>query len=156
MIEIPIPGVEILRIDNLVFDFNGTLAEDGRMVSGVGERLEYLSEHAAIHVLTADTFGEVRSELEGIHCRLTVIGENNQDVEKLEYVKRLGYERTVCFGNGRNDRLMMRHAGLSIGVVLAEAAYLKTLAAADVVCNGIISALDLFIKPKRLIATLRC
>ena len=66
MIEIDIPGYKIIQIKHLVLDFNGTLACDGEMLPGVKENLTMLSESIDIHVLTADTFGKVTSEMAGI------------------------------------------------------------------------------------------
>ena len=74
---------------------------------------------------------------------------------KLDYVKGLGCENTVCIGNGRNDRLMLKEASLGIAVALKEGVALTTLVSADVVCTGIVSALELLLNPLRLTATLR-
>ena len=73
----------------------------------------------------------------------------------MEYVKRIGSSTTVCIGNGRNDRMMLKEAGLGIAVILEEGAFSGTLFEADVVCTSILSALDLLLFPKRLQATLR-
>jgi soluble P-type ATPase len=155
MIEIPIPGHETLRLSFLVLDYNGTLACDGRILDGVRDRLEVLSKSLEIHVLTADTFGSVRSELTGIPCTLSVIPRENQAEAKASYVKVLGFERTVCIGNGRNDRLMLKQAALGIAVILEEGSSPETVLAADVVTHSILDALDLLLFPLRLTATLR-
>ena len=58
-----IPGSETLQIDNLVLDYNGTLATDGFLDEGVAERLEKLaSSGLSLHVITADTSGTVAAE----------------------------------------------------------------------------------------------
>ncbi len=155
MIEISIPGYKKLQLKYLVLDYNGTLAFDGQIIAGVKECLETLSSKIQIHVLTADTFGKVRSRLEGVSCELSILSEDNQDIAKLKYVKRLGYEHAVCIGNGRNDRLMLKEAALGIAVILEEGAAAETLFAADIVCTNIISALEMLVNPLRLTATLR-
>jgi soluble P-type ATPase len=155
MIEIDIPGYKKLALKHLVLDFNGTLACDGILLSGVADRLNALSEKLEVVVLTADTFGKAASELSGVSCSLTVLPLAGQDVGKRSVVERLGSESTVCIGNGRNDNLMLKAAGLGIAVVLEEGAARVTLAAADVVCTSILSALDLLTHPLRLVATLR-
>ena len=63
MLEIDIPGFGLVRLEHLVSDFTGTLSVDGRLLPGVKERLNKISEFMKIHVLTADTFGKVRAEL---------------------------------------------------------------------------------------------
>jgi soluble P-type ATPase len=155
MREIPIPGHETLRISFLVLDYNGTLACDGRILDGVRERLEVLSKSLEIHVLTADTFGSVQKELAGIPCTQFIVPLEKQAEAKASYVETLGLKRTACIGNGRNDRLMLRNAVLGIGVILQEGAFPETVLAADVVTTSILDALDLFLFPLRLAATLR-
>ena len=155
MLEIDIPGYRKLQLEHLVLDFNGTMACDGELFRGVRERLEALSAQLRISVLTADTFGKARSQLAGIPCDLAILPVENQDRLKLEYIRRLGPDTTVCVGNGRNDRLMLQEAGLGIAVVQAEGAAVQTILAADVLAPDILAALDLLTHPLRLVATLR-
>lgn len=155
MIEIDIPGYKKLKLKNLVLDYNGTLACDGEILPGVKARLTELAERLGIHVLTADTFGKVRSGLKGIPSELSILPLNHQDVGKLEYVKHLDAEYTAAIGNGRNDRLMLKESVLGIAVILGEGASMECVKAADVVCCTIVSALELLTNPMRLIATLR-
>jgi P-type E1-E2 ATPase len=155
MIEVNIPGHGPLSLDYLVLDHNGTLAVDGILASGVRECLEKLSEELTIFVVTADTFGKARAQLENIPCELTILPPGNQDRSKLAFVEKLGSDRTVCIGNGRNDALMLETAALGIAVVLTEGAAVTTLNSADVVCMGIVPALELLLNPLRLTATLR-
>ncbi|MGD9039939.1 MAG: ATPase P [Desulfobacteraceae bacterium] len=155
MIEVTIPGYKTLHLEHLVLDYNGTLAVDGELLPGVKEALKGLSEKLQVHILTADTFGKVRSQVKGIPCELSILPLENQDTGKLDYVKALGAENTVCIGNGRNDRLMLKEAGLGIAVILEEGVATETLVAADIVCTNILSALELLTNPLRLTATLR-
>lgn len=155
MIQIDIPGYGILNLKYLVLDHNGTLAVDGILEPGVKECLQQLSNDLRIYVVTADTFGKAKSQLEGVPCELTILPEGDQDQAKLNFVNTLGAEHTVCIGNGRNDRLMLQAAGLGIAVVLEEGAAMVTLTSADVVCTGIVPALNLLMNPLRLTATLR-
>ena len=65
MIELQIPGWGHLEIQNLVLDFNGTLATDGTLIEGVAQQLCRLHEQGVnIYVITADTNGTVRKECE--------------------------------------------------------------------------------------------
>ncbi len=155
MIEVEIPGYKRLQFKHLVLDYNGTLAVDGELLEGVKEALKSLAKTLQVHILTADTFGKVRSRIEGIPCELSILPLDNQDKGKLDYVKGLGAGHTVCVGNGRNDRLMVKEAALGIAVILGEGAAIETLVSADVVCTSILSALELLTHPLRLTATLR-
>jgi soluble P-type ATPase len=155
MIEIEIPGHRRLNLKHLVLDYNGTLAFDGQVIEGVKTCMEAIGDRIQIHILTADTFGKARSRLKGFPCRVSILSATDQDLGKLSYVKHLGYECTACIGNGRNDRLMLKEAALGIAVILGEGAAVESLLAADIVSTDIVAALELFIHPLRLTATLR-
>ena len=155
MLELNIPNYAALQIDNLVCDFNGTLAVDGALLPGVREALNGTAQKVAVHVVTADTFGQARQQLEGIDCTLTVLPEGNQAVAKQKLIQELGAERTIAVGNGRNDRLMLAEAAVGIAVLLEEGAACQTILEADVLVTSIDSAFAFFEKPRRLVATLR-
>lgn len=155
MLEIAIPGADTLRLEHLVADFNGTLAVDGELLPGVAEGLCQLAERLTLHVVTADTFGKAREALAGIPCELAILPPGRQDDAKRRYVENLGAPRCVCLGNGRNDRLMLAAAGLSIAVVQGEGAAVEALLTAVVAAPDIRVAMGLLLNPARLVATLR-
>ncbi len=156
MIEIDIPDFGRLRLAHLVLDYNGTLAFDGRLLSGVAELLELLAEHLRIHIITADTFGSVHQAFAGSNFTIHVLSPGNEAEGKDEYVRRLGSMSSVCIGNGRNDRLMLGEAGLGVAVLGREGTATQALLAADIVIPNIVDALGLLLHPKRITATLRC
>ncbi len=155
MITLDIPGYRQFLLNHLVLDYNGTLACDGILLPDVKESLNQLSQNLRIHVITADTFGQARSGLDGVNCHLSILAKEHQDAGKQEFIKRLGSSSVVCIGNGRNDRLMLKEAALSIAVILEEGACAETILAADIVCTSIIAACELLANPLRLVATLR-
>lgn len=155
MIELAIPGLAELRLRQLVLDYNGTLAEDGVLVPGVGDAIERLSGALAIHVVTADTFGSAARQLAQLPCSLDVLEPGAQDEAKLRFVEQLGAGRTVAVGNGRNDALMLRAAAVGIAVMLREGAAWRAIEHADIVCSDILHALELLTHPRRMVATLR-
>jgi len=155
MFEIDIPGHETLVVSFLILDYNGTIACDGHLLPGVRDRLEALSKSLSIHILTADTFGSVQREMTGIPCEVALIAKDNQTQAKADYVRRLGTQKTVGIGNGRNDALMLKEAGLGIAVIQEEGGAVETLLGADIVTRSILDALDLLLHPLRLAATLR-
>jgi len=156
MLNLEIPDFATLRLQHLVLDYNGTLAQDGKLLTGVTERLGLLKRNLQLHVLTADTFGNARTELANIpDARLVILDTQGQAQAKRDYVRELGSRITACIGNGRNDRLMLQEAALGIAVVQGEGAAGETLRAAHVVVRDIAGALDLLIQPLHLVATLR-
>lgn len=155
MMELTITGYKTLLLSYLVIDYNGTIACDGRLVPGSKELLEELSQSFAIHILTADTFGNVQKELSGVPCKIAVIGKGNEALAKAGYVQQLGAHKTVGVGNGRNDALMLKAAAIGIAVIQEEGCAVETLLAADIVTQNILDALELLRHPLRLTATLR-
>lgn len=150
-----IPGWKKLEISYLVFDYNGTLAIDGKLLPEMSQKLKQLAGLFEIHVVTADTFGMAAEQLKDLPCRLKILPVENQAEAKRNYVETLGAAQTAAIGNGRNDRLMLETAALGIALVQAEGAAVATVNNADVVCTRATDALDLFLHPKRLTATLR-
>jgi P-type E1-E2 ATPase len=155
MITINIPGYRKLALEHLVMDYNGTLAVDGSLIPGVRELLAKLAEDIHLHVITADTFGKAKENLEGINCSLRILKMEDQQLEKAEFVNELINNSVAAIGNGFNDALMLKEAALGIALIQKEGISSKTLMNSDIVCNSINDALDLLLNPKRLIATLR-
>ena len=155
MLELDIPGFKNLRLTHLILDYNGTLACDGRPLEGVRERLATLAASLDILILTADTFGTVKSQVAAWPCRVEVIPRGQEAEAKLAWVRDLGADQTIAIGNGRNDRLMLKEAALGIIVVQTEGTAVAALLAADLAAPGILEALDLLLLPGRLKATLR-
>jgi soluble P-type ATPase len=114
-----------------------------------------LAASLQIHVLTADTFGSAARELNDLPCKVTIISKEGQDLAKRDYIQKLNPQTCVCFGNGRNDKEMLRSAALGIAVIQREGASAESLFNAKVVCTNIVDAIELLENPKRLTATLR-
>jgi P-type E1-E2 ATPase len=152
MLELSVPGRGEYHLEHLALDLNGTLALDGSLIDGVAERLMVLREQLEIHLLTADTFG-VASEIER-ELEISVLRIRTTE-EKTACVERLGGTSVVAIGNGANDAGMLAAAGLGIAVLGPEGLAKGAMETADVVTPGILAALDLLLKHKRLVATLR-
>jgi soluble P-type ATPase len=155
MFEIDIPGFGLVRLEHLVTDFTGTLSVDGRLLPGIREQLGKISEFLKVHVLTADTFGKARGELQGVNCEFHLLHGEGHDVQKEDYVTKLGPERVVALGNGNNDRKMLKVVRVGIAVCLEEGCSKDALTSADILVTSANDALDLLLNPKRLKATLR-
>jgi soluble P-type ATPase len=122
---------------------------------GVAKTIEKLAPTISIHVITADTFGLAKTQLADLPVELTVTPANSQADAKRQSVLRLGADSVVAIGNGRNDRLMLAAAALSIAVIQKEGVASEALASAHVVSTSITDAFGLLTNPKRLVATLR-
>lgn len=155
MIKIEIPGWGNMDIENIVLDLNGTIATDGKIPFEIKEKIKSLSEKVKIYVLTADTQGTASEEIGTLDVKLVRLPEQDSKTGKFEFLKTLEPEMTAAIGNGNNDQLILEEAALGIAVLGDEGISVSAMKNADIVAKNISDALDLFLKPKRLIATLR-
>jgi soluble P-type ATPase len=155
MITINIPGWGNMDIENIVLDLNGTIATDGKISSEVKEKIDRLSGATKIYMLTADTQGTASEEASDMAVELLKVSEQDSIEMKLRVLESLDPTKTVAIGNGNNDRLILKEAALGIAVLGDEGLAVSSLKTADVLVKSISDALDLFLKPKRLLATLR-
>ena len=154
-----IPGREKIEIKDVIFDYNGTIAIDGKLILGVDKIINELTNgHTDIinfHVITADTYGTVEKALENTNCKVIKIPEDNQDLSKLDYLLNLGKETTLCVGNGKNDHLMLKEAIIGIALIQDEGVCVESLLSADIAVKSIMDVFAYFKTPDRIIATLR-
>lgn len=155
MIKLDIPEFGLLELEHFVTDFSGTLSEDGKVLPGVIEKLNELSEQLNIHVLTSDTFGRAQQELKGVNCILHILEGEGHIFQKEKYVLDLGTSSVAALGNGNNDARMLKAAILGISICLKEGCSIEALNASRILVRSPVDAIDLFLYPKRLIATLR-
>jgi len=154
MISINIPGWGGMDIENMVIDLNGTLAIDGKIPQEVKERIVKLSEMAKLYILTSDTHGTALEECRDLRVKLVIIEGQESEKGKFEFIKSLNLEKTVAIGNGNNDKIILKEAALGIAVLGEEGLSVSAVKNADIMVKNIFDALDLFLKPKRLIATM--
>ena len=155
MIELTIPGIGVIQLEHLVSDVNGTLALDGNLIDGVASALPRLSDRIQIHLLTADTHGRQDVIDQQLGMRAVRIPPGGEAEAKALYVRELGSEKVVAFGQGMNDAGMLREAVIGIGILSPEGLASEAQTAADLVLPDINFALALLENPLRLVASLR-
>lgn len=155
MISIDIPGFGVLNLAHLVCDYNGTLARDGLLLNDVSERLFRLANHINIHIITADTFGKVATQMSGLPCTIHILSQGNEAQQKQDYVNKLGAKTVIAFGNGNNDVQMLESAAVGMVVIGDEGTAGAAVSAADIVVSSALNGLSLLLNPLRLKATLR-
>lgn len=154
--EINIPGREVVKIKNLLLDYNGTIACDGKLIPSVKEKIEAINKKGIkVHIVTADTHGTVKNQCSNMPVKIQIFDNSNASENKREIVQKLKGDNCVCIGNGFNDGAMFKECAISIIVMGEEGCSVKSLMKADVVCKKIEDAFDLILKPNRMIATLR-
>ena len=155
MIIINVPGAGEINLKHVVFDVNGTLAVDGKLLPSIVDLLEDLREHLNIHLLTADTHGKQIEIDEQLNLEAVRVQAGDEMRQKAEYINHLGANQTAAVGQGANDGLMLEAARIGICVISAEGTALDTLLKADLVVPDITSALEILLNPTRLKASLR-
>ncbi len=155
MLYYNIPGRGKIEIENVVLDYNGTIAVDGKIVEEVKELIQKLKEHVNVYILTADTYGTVKDECKDLGVNVETFPNDNAGFHKKEIVRKLGGKKTICIGNGYNDIPMFKESILTIAVIEEEGACSQLLLNADIVTRSIIDAIGLLLDENRLKATLR-
>lgn len=155
MLMYKIPGREDIEIKNIVFDYNGTIAVDGKILEGVKVLLSNLAEYVDVYILTADTYGTVEKECSDINGKVLTFPKENAGESKRNIVEKLGGEKTICVGNGFNDLPMFKEAILSIAVIEGEGTSGKLLLAASIVTRSILEAIEIILNKDKMKAILR-
>lgn len=155
MIRVSIPGRGELEIRHAVFDFNGTLATDGKMSAKTIEMMGLLKQQVNVHILTSDTYGTVRSACQDLDVDLETISSEKASGQKKHFVERYGATHTCCVGNGVNDAEMFEVSALAVMVIGEEGGSVKALQRADIVVTKIEDAIGLLLNPQRIVAALR-
>ncbi len=155
MIELNIPGRDTIQFEHLVCDVNGTLAIDGKLSEGLPRLLKALQDRLTIHLLTADTHSRQDMIDQQLGLQAIRVKQGKEVEQKAAYVQGLNAAQVAAIGQGANDAAMLKAAALGIGILSSEGIASETLLAADLVVPDIYTALELFDKPLRIVATLR-
>jgi len=156
MISIYIPGLKKIEVKNVVFDFNGTIAEDGILIAGVADKIREITDKGVrVFVITSDTNCTVEKQCAKLPVMIVKFDCEDAAAGKKKIVEELGAASTVAVGNGRNDAEMFKASILSIAVIGKEGCAAKTLMESDVVVKSPIDAVEILLQSNRLKATLR-
>jgi len=157
-ITIDIPGFGERSIRIAVSDYTGTHSFAGAIMPDIKRKLQELAALVDLHFVTSDTFGTAERNLAGIAIPYR-LRTARHDSEKAAYVSQFDLQHVAAFGNGNNDRLMLKAVkeggGLAIAVDNGEGCAWDAMRNADVFVVGAANAIDLLLDPVRLKATLR-
>lgn len=155
MLNVSIPGFADLNIKQVIFDFNGTLAIDGILIEGVAPQLIELSQKVHIYVVTGDSLGTAKSQLQAIPCDVLITPQLEQGIAKQNFLHTLNSKETISIGNGRNDQQIMEGSAVGIVILGTEGVAGEALREADILVANIFDAINLLLHPNRLRSTLR-
>lgn len=156
MIKIQISDDKELKIKNLVLDFNGTISLDGKIKQSIKKRIIELARQGLdIYIITADTYETAYEESKDLPVKVKIYNNCDETKAKGDFVKYLGSENTISFGNGNNDILMFENSVISVAIIAEEGCFTKAALKSDILIFNIVDAFDLLLNPNRLRATLR-
>lgn len=148
-----IPGLGELELKTIILDLNGTLTVGGEIVDGVKERLQAIKKLGFKSIFFT---GNTRGDADDIAKKLEIEWILAKDaIAKKTEAEKLEPDTCVSIGNGLIDLELMKTVRLGIVTLQAEGVHVQTLLASDLVVPTINDALDLFIDPDRLVASLR-
>lgn len=154
-LNIDIPSYRNFEIENVVFDYNGTIAVDGKLIEGVKEKLIEADKIVNVYIVTADTYGTVAKNFKNLNVKVKIITKENGSVDKLELVKELGADKTIAVGNGNIDELMLKESAIGICILGEEGLSTRAILASDIVLKDIHYFFPMLTNTKRVVADLR-
>jgi len=154
MIPIERPGLNPLKIEFVLIDFEGTLASDRRVHPKAKDKINLLSKRTKIHILTKEKKELADERLRKVKAEIIYLAEGDSSQRKVDLLHRLGPTRCVAIGNGGDDATMIQEAGIGICVIGKEGSSGEAMKNADLVFTDILDALDFLLKPLRQKATL--
>ncbi|MBS3168274.1 HAD hydrolase family protein [Candidatus Woesearchaeota archaeon] len=144
---------EVLNIDTLVLDLNGTLTTNGKLLKGTKEKINKLKKldyNIILFTGNQRKNGNEICSLLGIKC---IIAETSKDKEK--EMKKLNIKTCASIGNARIDIPTFKYSRLAIATLQSEGIHKDIIKYVDIIVPSINDALDLFINKDSLIATLK-
>ncbi len=154
MIIIQRPGLEPIEIENIIIDFEGTLAQDRRVNPKAKDKINLLSKRTKIYITTTQDKDIMEKVLKKIKAEIIFLKEGESTEGKLNLLRVLRAEKTLFIGNGYDDREVMKDVAFGIAVIGKEGTSVETIKIADILFFNIIDALDFLLKPLRQKATL--
>jgi soluble P-type ATPase len=141
-IQIEIPGFGNRDIRRIVSDYTGTLSFQGKLSPGVRRRMRKLMQLVDMEIITSDSYGTAGKELKGLVVPY-LLRKKRHDLEKQAYVKKFNLKKLAVFGNGNNDRFMLRTVkrggGLAIAVDNGEGCAIDALRQSTLIIRGAVS-----------------
>lgn len=155
MIEIEIPGRGKYQFSHVFFDFNGTLAVDGIISEPIKQLLVKLSDSLELVLLTADTNHSARNQCRDLPIDVHVLDQAGQRQQKASILEQTEGQAKIAIGNGSLDDEMFRSADLAICIMGEEGCTVSALLASDILVRTPKEAIELLLRPNRLVSTWR-
>jgi len=147
------PHGEILEINTIVLDLNGTLSVRGVVAASTKEIIQELKNLGYQLVLIS---GDIRGSAKQIADELGLelyLGKTS--IEKAAQMQQFDKTKTAAIGNARIDIGTFENAALSIATIQAEGIHTGILKYVDILIPNIDDALRLFMDKKSMEGTLR-
>jgi P-type E1-E2 ATPase len=146
-------GDKEIEVKTIILDLNGTLSVKGKIVEGVKERFAKLKEMGIdVVFLSGDQRGTAEDLAKDLGIEFTK-AKTGKDKEHL-FLKH-DPNTTAAIGNARIDNGKFKHAIVSVATIQAEGIHVGVLQHVDILVTSVLDALDIFIDPNSLAATMK-
>ena len=147
------PNNEIIDIENIILDLNGTLANYGIVSSKTKSLIKKLKElNYRIILISGDIRGNASVIAKDLDIELLLADNSNL---KAQQIKKFDPQKTAAIGNARIDIGTFINAKISIATLQHEGIHTDIIKYVDIIVPSIEDALNLFIETKALEGTLR-
>jgi len=147
------PHGEILEINTIVLDLNGTLSVRGKIEESTKELIRQLKElNYRLVLISGDIRGSAKQIADELGLEL-YLGKTSD--EKATQMQQFDKTKTAAIGNARIDIGTFENAALSIATIQAEGIHTGVLKYVDILTPSIDDALRLFMDKKSMEGTLR-
>lgn len=147
------PNGEVLEINTIVLDLNGTLSVKGIVAASTKDLIQELQNLGYRLILIS---GDIRGSAKQIADEMGLelyLGKTS--AEKAVQMQQFDKSKTAAIGNARIDIGTFENAALSIATLQEEGIHTKILQYVDILIPNIDDALRLFMDKKSMEGTLR-
>lgn len=138
-----VQGVGKITIDTVIFDLNGTLAVNGKLVEGVKDRIERLkNEGFRVYVVSTDHRGNGKELADDLGIEF-IYAETTNDKE--DFIREFDPEMVAAIGNARVDIGLFDYARISIATMQAEGIHAAIFRFVDIIVTSVNDAIDILL-----------
>lgn len=143
-----------LEINTIIIDLNGTLAVNGKVATDVKERINSLQNDYGFQIvlLSGDQRGNGSQIAEELGIKFH---KAKSQAEKEQICLEYDCDKLAAIGNARIDIGTFKQAKLAIATLQGEGIHTAIIPHIDIIVPSIANALDLFLDPDTLKATMK-
>ncbi|HBF88251.1 MAG TPA: hypothetical protein DDX39_06375 [Bacteroidales bacterium] len=148
-----IPNGEIIQIETIILDLNGTLSVYGKVAESTVKLIQELKKlDYKLYLISGDIRGDAKRVSDELGLTLYIAKTSD---EKAKVVENLNPETCAAIGNARIDIGTFKKSKIAIATLQSEGIHTGIFPYVDIIVPSIDDALRLFIDKESLSGTLR-